>query len=571
MDYKGQIAKALQIDGMGAEEIRELLADTALPGGGDISLPCFKLAGRLKKPPQVLAAEIAGQARDAGIKCAERVEAAGGYVNFFLKRTAVARDVLKAVLRPSKGIYGDDSIGKGKTVCIDYSSVNIAKEFHIGHLSTTVIGAALYRIYKKLGYRVVGINHLGDWGTQFGKLIVAYKLWGHDKSEALSVAGLQKIYVRFHEEAEKNPALEDEARTWFKKIEAGDKEALRLFGLFKEITLREVDAMYKRLGVTFDSFLGESFFSDKMKPVLDECVKKGVAAVDDGALAVDLTAYNMPPCLLLKADGASLYATRDIAAAEYRYQTYKFYKCLYVVAYQQNLHFKQFFKVLELLGRPWAGDLAHVAYGMVSLEEGAMSTRKGNVVLLRDCLDTAAKKALAVIDQKSPGLDGKERAAEAVGVSAVVFSALYNSRIKDIVFNYDKILNFEGETGPYLLYTAARCNSVLAAYAGRDNGGKPSAPQASIKTDGIVNDEGYEVLKLLSKYPETLRAAAEQYEPSHITRLLMHIAQAYNKFYFEHRILGAKEEQSRLALTAAVLSVLKDGFALLGLKFLEKM
>lgn len=584
MDYKHILSETIKIDGITREEIAALLADTSIAGGGDISLPCYRLAAKLKKPPQVLAAEVAAQKLPDFV---EKTEAVGPYANFFLKRDLVAHDVLNSVLSPSEGVYGDARVGAGKTVCIDYSSVNIAKQFHIGHLSTTAIGAALYRIYKKLGYNTVGINHLGDWGTQFGKQIVAHKKWGsgspdgqingcpscayYDKipsakpsvtADDMTVDGLQKLYTRFHAEAEHDPSLEVEAREWFKKIETGDPEALRLFDLFKEVTMREVAVMYDRLGVTFDSWLGESFYSDKMQPIIDELIEKKIAVIDDGALIVKLDEYKMPPCLIRKTDGASLYATRDMAAAEYRYKTYTFDKCLYVVAYQQNLHFKQYFKVLELIGKPYAKDLEHVAYGMVSLEEGAMSTRKGNVVLLRDCLDNAAKRALEIINEKNPALADKEAAAEAIGVTAAVFSALYNGRIKDIVFSYEKILNFDGETGPYLMYTAARCHNVLA-----NTQKKPDLKNIS----GITNDEGYEVVKLLQKYPDTIVAAAKDNEPCYVTRLLMNLAQGFNKFYFDHRIIGSENEESRLALTAATLSVLRDGFNLLGFKFLEKM
>jgi arginyl-tRNA synthetase len=593
MDYKNEIAKLIKVDGVGREEIAALLVDSALDGAGDISLPCFKLAARLKQSPKAIAEGIRDKiAAPAFLK---KIEAVNGYLNFFLNREALAKDTLDAVYA-AQAEYGKSSVGVGLTICIDYSSINIAKDFHIGHLSTTAIGAALYRIYGLLGYTAVGINHLGDWGTQFGKLIVAYKLWGDVKKiEKHGVAALQELYVKFHAEAENDPALEDSAREWFKKIEEGDPEATALFGRFKELTLKEVDKIYKRLGISFDSYNGESFYNDKMQPVLDELEKKGLLKTSEGARLVDLEPYGMQPCLLQKRDGASLYATRDIAAAQYRYDTYKFFKCLYVVAYQQNLHFKQVFKVIELMGRKWHKDLVHVSYGMVSLEDGAMSTRKGNVVRLKDCLDKAVKKSLEIIKLKNPALKNKKEVAEIVGTGAVVFSALYNNRIKDNVFSYDKILNFEGETGPYLQYTAARAGSVLkkaggvsAGAAGADggannvgasNGGGINsasggvAVQAISDYGGITNDEGYEVIKSLYKYPDALKEAAQNYEPSIVARLLMDIAQKYSKFYTEHRIIGqgGEVEKSRLGLTGAVAIVLKSGLGLLGIKTPEQM
>lgn len=358
--------------------------------------------------------------------------------------------------------YGRSNVGAGKTVCIDYSSINIAKPFHIGHLSTTVIGSSLYKIFNFLGYRSVGINHLGDYGTQFGKLIVAYKRWGDRETvERENIREMLRLYVHFHEEAEKDPALDEEARHWFKRIEDKDPEALELFEWFKELTLKEVAKVYELLGVTFDSYAGESFYNDKMQPVLDELESKGLLTVSEGAKVVDLEAYGMPPCLLVKADGATLYATRDIAAAFYRKKTYDFDQCLYVVAYQQNLHFKQFFKVIELMGYEWAKDLKHVAFGMVSMEGGSMSTRKGKVIFLEEVLSRCIEKALAIITEKNPSLKDKESIAKDVGVGAVIFSTLSANRIKDITFSYDRVLNFEGETGPYVQYTYARCNSVM--------------------------------------------------------------------------------------------------------------
>ncbi|MEG1394282.1 MAG: arginine--tRNA ligase, partial [Clostridia bacterium] len=459
MDYKQIIADAVHIDGVSAQEIYELLAlpkDTSM---GDFCLPCFKFAKQMRISPLAIAQNIATSI--VAPESFSHVEAVGGYVNFRLNKTQYARKVLDKILAENDN-FGCSSIGKGKTICIDYSSVNIAKPFHMGHLLNTCIGSALYKICVALGYNVVGINHLGDWGTQFGKLIVAYKLWG-DKADIdkRGVRGLLDIYVRFHAEAEKDEALNDQARFWFKQIENGNQEAIDLWTWFKKITLAEVAKIYKRLDVRFDSYNGESFYNDKMQPILDELKEKGLLEKSEGAEIVRFDNDELPPCLLVRADGATLYATRDLAAAFYRKKTYDFYKCLYVVAYQQNLHFQQVFKVIEKMGCEWSKDLEHVAHGMVSLEDGALSTRSGNVVFLEDVLNKAVEKALAVIEEKNPNIANKSEIAEQVGVGAIIFGVLFNNRIKDSVFSYDKVLNFEGETGPYAQYTFARCNSVL--------------------------------------------------------------------------------------------------------------
>ena len=425
---------------------------------------------------------------------------------------------------------------------------------------TTVIGGSLYRIYKYLGYNVVGINHLGDWGTQFGKLIVAYLKWGKGEQ---TMDSLLDLYVKFHREAETNDSLNDEARMWFKKIEDGDKQATELFAEFKRITLEEVDKVYKRLGITFDSYNGEAFYNDKMQPIIDALKQKNLLVESDGAMVVNLDEYGMPPCLILKSDGATLYATRDLAAAVYRKNTYDFYKNLYVVAYQQNLHFKQLFKVLELLGYDWAKDCVHVPFGMVSLEGvGAMSTREGKVVKLKDVLSEAVDKTKAIISQKNPELENKDETAEAIGVGAVVFGALINGRIKDVVFSVDKALNFDGETGPYLQYTHARCCSILS---------KGEAGEADYST--LTDDETFELVRLLSRFDQTVTTAAERYEPSIISRYLIDLAQAFNKFYIGHRVIcdDEKLQSSRLAITKAVRDALRNGMSLILLKAPEKM
>lgn len=561
MDYKKLLADTVIIEGVESEEIAAQITPCKDRAHGDYSLPCFRLAAQLKKSPAELAKEVAG--RVGCFNFLEKAEAVGPFVNFTLNKSAYAKDVLEKVLSAG-GFYGSSDMGAGKTVCIDYSSVNIAKPFHIGHLLNTVLGAALYRIYKKAGYHVVGINHLGDWGTQFGKLIVAYKKWGDEEDiEKRGVRALVDIYVKFHKEAEKDPSLDDEARAWFKKIEDGNKEALSIFNRFKTSTLAEVEKIYKRLNVTFDSYAGESFYNDKMQPVLDMLTQKGLLVDDDGAKVVKL-GEGMPPCLLVRSDGATLYATRDLAAAFYRKKTYDFDKCLYVVASQQNLHFRQWFKVLELAGEEWYKDLVHVAHGMVSLEEGSLSTRSGNVVYLDDVLDMAVSKSREIIEEKREDLPDPDAVAEQIGVGAVIFGVLYNNRIKDMTFSYARALNFDGETGPYVQYTHARCRSLTE---------KCPDPDCDPDYAGVTGAEACEVLKLLDSYPDVILSAAEKYEPCYVSRFLVDLAQAFGKFYLTCNIAKAEDgvKKARLMLVKAVKSVLKDGLELLGIKAPEKM
>ena len=528
---KLEIARLIRIEGMYQKDIYNLISIPPDNKMGDYALPCFQFAKVFRKSPKMIAEQIKDDIKDKIKPPIKKVEAVNGYVNFYVDKLFVGRTLLANIIEKG-GNFGDSDLGKGKTICIDYSSINIAKPFHIGHLLTTVRGSALYKVYKKLGYNAVGINHLGDWGTQFGKLIVAFKRWGdRDLLEKKGVKYLNDLYVKFHSESEKDKALDDEARRYFKKIEDGDKEALELFQLFKDITLQEVNKVYERLNVRFDSYNGEAFYNDKMQPVLEELEEKGLLTESEGAKVVDLSEYDMPPCLLVKADGATLYATRDLAAAFYRKKTYDFHKCLYVVAYQQNLHFKQFFKVLELMGKDW--ELYHIPFGMVSLEDGVMSTRKGKVVLLEDVLNKAVKKAYDIIARKNPNLKNKKETAEKVGVGAVIFSALYNNRIKDIVFSYDKVLSFEGETGPYVQYTYARCNSLLE---------KADSIMGEPDYEGINNKEAMEVVGLLEKFPESLFETIEKYEPCYISRYLVDLAKAFNRFYYRHRIIDAEPE-----------------------------
>ena len=558
MDYKKYIAQRINAEGVGEEEVYASIALPPNPDMGDYALPCFKFAKVMRKSPVLIAQALAaGYPADDVI---ERAEAVNGYVNFTINKAALAREVIGEVLSAGEK-YGSSDIGAGKTVCIDYSSVNIAKPFHIGHLSTTAIGGALYKIFNFLGYKAVGINHLGDYGTQFGKLICAYKHWGdRQQVEEGGIHAINDLYVRFNSEATEE--MEHEAREYFRLIESGDKEANELFDWFKELTLKYVRGIYDKLNVTFDSYAGERFYTDKMQPVIDELREKGLLKESEGAQVVDLEKYGMPPCLILRSDGASLYATRDLAAAIYRKNTYDFYKCLYVVAYQQNLHFKQVFKVLELMGKEWAKDLVHVAYGMVSLEDGAMSTRKGKVVWLEDVISRCVEKAYAIISEKNPELENKRDVAEKVGVGAVIFGALYNSKIKDIVFSYDKVLSFEGETSVYVQYTCARANSVM------EKGGVP----AEYKVGELLPQEA-EVVKAIASFPQAVKDAAEKYEPCMVARYAVDLAQKFNKFYFDCKILTAEGDKKnfRLALTAAAHTALKNALTLLGIGVPDKM
>ena len=558
MDYKKYIASKIKAEGLSEEEVASAIALPPNSDMGDYALPCFKFAKVMRKSPALIAQDIANSFPADDV--IERAEAVNGYVNFTINKGALAREVIDEVLA-SGDKYGSSTEGAGKTICIDYSSVNIAKPFHIGHLSTTAIGGALYKIFNFLGYKAVGINHLGDYGTQFGKLICAYKHWGNrEEVQAGGIHAINDLYVRFNSEATEE--MEQEAREYFRLIESGDKEANELFDWFKDLTLEYVKGIYKKLNVTFDSYAGERFYTDKMGPVIEELRQKGLLKESNGAQIVDLEPYGMPPCLILRSDGASLYATRDLAAAIYRKKTYDFYKCLYVVAYQQNLHFKQFFKVLELMGKEWAKDLVHVAYGMVSLEDGAMSTRKGKVVWLEDVIARCEEKAYAIISEKNPELENKEDVAEKVGVGAVIFGALYNNKIKDIVFSYDKVLSFEGETSVYVQYTCARANSVL------EKGGVPS--------EYVISDllpEEAEVVKAIAAFPQAVKDAAEKYEPSVVARFAVDLAQKFNKFYFDCKILTAEGDKKnfRLALTAAALTALKNALTLLGIGVPDKM
>ena len=568
MEIKQLIAEAIKeaIDkaysgvdtGLDYEALLEVPPDSKM---GDFAFPCFRLSKSLRMGPPMIAGKLC-ENFDKPELCS--AQAVGGYLNFFLNRENFARDTLQAVMAAPEQ-WGGGKDGEGKTVCLDYSSINIAKRFHIGHLSTTMIGNSLRRIYDFLGWKTVSINHLGDWGTQFGKMVCAYKKWGvKEEVEKGGVDEMVRLYVKFHDEAKSDPSLDDEGRAWFKRIEDGDPEALEVFNWFKEVTLRDAMKVYETLGVSFDSYAGESFYNDKMGRVIDELTEKGILVESDGAKVVNLEDYKMPPCIIVKSDGATIYATRDLAAMLYRKDTYNFDKCLYVVAYQQDLHFRQCFKTIELMGYDWAKDLEHVSFGMVSYEGQTLSTREGRVVYLEDLLARAQEKALDIIKEKSPNLENKEDVARQVGIGAVVYSTLQNNRIKDIDFWWDRALNFEGDTGPYVQYTYTRCCSVK-----RKAGDIAAVPDYS----ALCDDEAQHVLRLLMRFPEDVRAACKTNEPFMITRAVTEIAKAYNKFYYEHRILDGEEgaQAARVQLTDAVRNVIKTGLYLIGMEAPERM
>ena len=536
----------------------EIPPDTAL---GDYAFPCFKLSKALHKSPMMSADALAANIHADFLG---KVESVKGYLNFFIDRATYAEKVISLALAQGEN-YGADNSGAGRTVVLDYSSINIAKRFHIGHLSTTMIGNSLYRLHKFFGWRAVGVNHLGDWGTQFGKMIAAYKRWGdHDTVASGGVDEMVKLYVRFNQEAEQDPALNDEGRMWFKKIEDGDPEALEIFNWFKSVTLEDAERVYDLLGVTFDSYAGESFYNDKMQPVIDELKEKNLLIEDKGAQIVDLRDYGMPPALILRSDGATLYITRDLAAAKYRKDTYNFDKSLYVVAYQQDLHFRQLFKVLELMGYEWYKDCEHVAFGMVSFGGESLSTREGHVVYLDDLLHEAIGKARAIIDEKSPDLENKDEVARQVGIGAVVFFDLYNNRIKDIDFTWERALNFDGETGPYVQYTHARACSVL-----RKAGAVDDAPDFAALSDPYSQD----VVRLIEQFPDILKSAVNRSEPSMVTRFCVDLAQAFNKFYYENKVMVDEPgiRAARLRLTDAVRQTLKVALYLIGVEAPERM
>lgn len=569
MDFKYELAKLLS-NILNIEET-EILNMIEIPNSdmGDFAFPCFKLAKTMKKAPNIIANELSEKIEKKDF--ISHIQVVNAYINFYINKEFYISNVLKEIFK-EKERFGNNNIGENKTICIDYSSPNIAKPFHIGHLRSTVIGNSLYKIYKKLGYNVVGINHLGDWGTQFGKLIVAYKKWGNKELvEKDDIKELSKIYVKFHEESEKDKSLDDEARLWLVKLQEGDEEATSLWKWFCEISMKEFERIYKMLNIKFDSYAGESFYNDKMQAVVDEIKEKNLLVESEGAKIVDLEKFNMPPCLILRSDGGTLYPTRDISAAIYRKNTYNFEKCLYLTALDQNLHFAQWFKVIELMEYDWAKDLYHIPFGLVSfVEDGEikkLSTRKGKVLLMEDILNSAIEKTLSIINEKNPNLENKENIAKQVGIGAVIFNDLFNSRVKNVIFDLERMLNFQGETGPYVQYTHARACSILNKENFNEN------ILENIDFNLISDEFSFELVKLLSQYPQKIIDASNKFEPFIITRHLVNICQAFNKFYDENNIKNSEEnlKKSRLSIVYATKLIIKNGLSLLGIDAPEKM
>lgn len=564
MNFKLEIAYLLQqVTGVQQQEIVNAIEMPPNKHMGDFAYPCFKLAKQFKKAPALIAQELSKKIVKPDF--IEEIKVQNAYINFFVSKSVYVKEVLEQVLCQNEK-YGNSTVGEGKTIVIDYSSPNIAKPFHVGHLRSTVIGNALYQIFETLGYHCEGINHLGDWGTQFGKLIVAYQKWGSKEAvEQYGIQELMRIYVKFHEEAEKDATLEDEARSWFVKMQNGEQEALSLWKWFYNISIKEFNRVYDMLGVHFDAYTGESFYNDKMAAVVEELKQKNLLKQSEGAMIVDLEQENMPPCLIIRKDGGTLYATRDITAALYRKNTYHFDKCIYLTALDQNLHFSQWFTVIKKMGYDWWKDLIHVPFGLVSLDSGKLSTRHGNVVLMEELLNQAILETQKIIEQKNPDLPNKKEVAEQVGIGAVIFNDLYNSRIKDVVFSWERMLNFDGETGPYVQYTHARACSILRK-------GECSLAQ-NIDYSKLTDDASMEVCKLLEQFPKKIQEAADKLEPFIVTRQLVSLSQAFNKFYHDNVILTSEEQtkQARIALVIAVKTVLKKGLALLGIKAPEQM
>ena len=570
INYKQIIADmaAPFIQGLTPVEICQMVEIPTESKMGDYAFPCFRLAKTLKKAPDAIAKDIGEKIADNSLFT--KVESVGGYVNMFIDREHYMRTVLIEGLVKKDG-FGRSGLGKGKKVVVEFSAPNIAKPFHIGHLRSTVIGNSIYKIYDFLGYETERVNHLGDYGTQFGKMIVSYRRWGN-KEDVVNepIKTLLEYYIKFHEESEKDPSLEDEARAAFTRLEHGEPEEMELWQWFRDESLKEFSRVYELLGIEFDSYAGESFYSDKMPRVLDMMREKGILVASQGAEIVDLEEYGMPTALITKQDGSTLYITRDIAAAIYRKEHYDFYKNLYIVGSQQILHFKQWIKIIDLMGNEWARDCVHIPFGLVSLEEGTMSTRQGRVVFLEEVLKKAVLQTKDIIIEKAVNTDNIDDTAKQVGIGAVIFQELANSRIKDYVFSWDKILNFDGETGPYVQYTHARIASVLRNAAGDE---EKFLDIENCGLEYITSDSAYELAKLIYKFPSVVADAAEKYEPSIVTRNVVDIAQAFNRFYHNEYILvdNEREKFAKLALSYTVKAVLKNGLWLLGMEAPEKM
>ena len=574
-DYKYEIAKRLAVldqiknADLSEQDVYVLIENPKDDALGDYAFPCFRLAKALSKAPHAIAEELAEAFKCDIFTC----NAVGPYLNFFVDRADFGKDILTDVL--TKGpLYGSSDIGEGKRILVEFSSPNIAKPFHIGHIRSTVIGSSIGKILSFLGYDVIRLNHLGDYGTQFGKLIVAYRRFGsREEVEASPIQALLRYYVEFHKQAENDPSLEEEARAAFAALERGEEAERELWEWFREESLKEFTVVYDMMGISFDSFAGESFYSDKMKRFLDELEESGLLETSDGARLVDLEDYGLGKALIQKSDGSTLYITRDIAAAVYRKEHYGFYKNIYVVASQQDLHFKQWIKILDLLGYEWAFDCIHIPFGLVRLEDGAMQTRTGNVVFLEDVLKQAIDKTSEIIIEKGVVTEDPEEAAAQIGIGAVVFQELSNNRIKDYVFSWDKVLSFDGETGPYVQYSHARASSVLRKAEEFELDVNPSVLLSAGSFKAAKTDSVFTLIKLIGSLPDVISEAGKKYEPSLITRHVTDIAQAFSVFYHEEPILSDEGDSRlvKLAVTAAAKQAIKNGLALIGVSAPERM
>ena len=567
LNFKEKIAEAISktvnINKEELEEYIEVPKDTSM---GDYAFPCFKLAKELRKAPPAIANDIK-EKLEIDDKYIKKVEIVGGYLNFFVNNSILVEEVLQE-FEVKQENYGASNIGEGKNIVIDYSAPNIAKPFHIGHLRSTVIGAALYNIYKFLGYNVTGINHLGDYGTQFGKLIEGYKRWGEEyKIEENPIDELTKIYVRINNLCKEDESVLEECRNNFKKLEDGDEYCTEIWTRFRELSLKEFQRVYDILGSKFDSWNGEAFYSDKMQEVVEKLEKTGKLVESEGARIIDL-GENIAPCIIGKTNGSTTYATRDLAAILYRARTYNFDKALYITSYEQVLHFKQVFEVAKLLDldEKYINGLEHVPFGMVRLKEGKMSTREGNIIKLEDLLNEAITRALKVIEEKNPDLEEKEEVAKKVGIGAVIFNDLSNSRIKDEIFDWDTMLNFQGETGPYIQYIYVRTKSVIekAGYLPK---------YEDINIDILTDNSSINVIKTISNFEEVLKQVVQKNEPSILSRYLIDLSQSFSSFYNANKIIGEDKEKqdARLYLTYAVGTILKTGAGLLGIEMPNRM
>lgn len=563
-DFKEIIAKELEkMDlGLGFEEVYKLIEIPPQDNMGDYSFPCFSLAKTMRKNPALIAEDLAEKIDIAGF---EKIENLNAYLNFYVDRKVFEEEILKEILE-KKEKYGSSDKGSGKNIVIDFSSVNIAKPFHIGHIRSTVIGDALRNIHNFLGYNTIASNYIGDYGTQFGTMIAAYKLWGdEEKLRENPIKELLNLYVRYNKEAAEDEKMMNDARAEFKNLESGEEEATRLWKHFKEISFNEFDRVYKMLDIDFDNYNGESYHSEFIPAVLEELKDKDLLVESDGAYIVDLSEFDLPPAIIIKSNGSSAYITRDIATAINRKKVYDFDKNLYVVATQQNLHFQQLFAILKLMGYDFYDDCKHIPFGMVSLKDQTLSTRKGQVVFLEDVLNKAVDKTKEIMENRESKIENVDEVAEIVGIGAVKFQELYNNRIKDYVFDWDEVLNFDGETGPYVQYTYARAKSVLRKANFKEN--------TEISFDKITSDEEFALVKALGNFKDVVAKAAEKYEPSLITRHLTEIAKNFNKFYnaCQINVEDEKIKEERLALTHATSIVIKTGLGLLGIKTVEQM